>query len=251
MTDPYPRTNKPEEAADAVERLIPGGVPALDDDAAWAERDRQVQAALAAKREEDAAYERRKRAELLCAAGEFPKRAMDAAFSAKESEAIARVRDFTADKRTVLILAGGVGTGKTTACSWFALERGGGDPGFIRAATLERRGRYDAKLRDWLRGRSMLVIDDMGIELLDDQGVFRSLLDEVLDMFYADRKRLLITTNLHKERDAKKPNEPPQFRERYGERIASRLHETGRWQDCGAFDLRRVKPPANEERRAQ
>lgn len=146
----------------------------------------------------------------------------------------------------ILVLAGGTGGGKTTAAAWLALKSRDAMPGFIRASELERRGRYDKDLRGWIPERTSLVIDDIGAEVLDSKGVFRSFLDEIVDDFYSSRRRLILTTNLkpkitdeHRAECAKDGRDPePQFRERYGDRVRSRIVEVGQWAECGNVDLR-------------
>jgi DNA replication protein DnaC len=143
--------------------------------------------------------------------------------------------------KRMIILAGGVGAGKTTAAAWIALKGQDPRPGFLRVGELERRGRYDKKLDEWLRDKTSLVIDDVGTEVLDGKGVFVSLFGEVLDGFYANRRTIVMTTNLHKEKKDK--DDQPQFLERYGERVWSRLHQSGMWGACGGLDLRREQQP--------
>jgi hypothetical protein len=150
------------------------------------------------------------------------------------------------DPPTILVLAGGTGAGKTTVAAWIALKSYDAFPGFIQAGELESRGRYDKDLRGWLPERTSLVIDDIGAELLDGKGVFRSFLDEIVDRFYSSKRRLVITTNLRPKIDdayradcARDGIEPePQFRERYGDRVRSRIIQVGQWADCGNTDLR-------------
>lgn len=146
----------------------------------------------------------------------------------------------------ILVLAGGTGGGKTTATAWIALKGRDRMPGFIRASELERRGRYDKDLRTWIPERTSLVIDDIGAEVLDGKGVFRSFLDEIVDDFYSSKRRLIITTNLkpkiddaHRAECAAAGRDPePQFRERYGDRVRSRVIQIGQWAECGNTDLR-------------
>ena len=150
--------------------------------------------------------------------------------------------------KRLLVLAGGVGAGKTTAATWVALMGKDPRPGFIRASSLERRGRYDRKLEEWLEDKTSLVIDDVGTEVLDGKGVFRSLLDDTIDKFYSDKRTLVMTTNLRPRRarvgePGHDPNELEQFAERYGDRVASRLVQLGEWGDCGTRDLRREPQP--------
>lgn len=216
---------------------LPGGV-SLDDDAFWSARDAEVATARASEAAEGAAQDRRRRAARLHEEGGFPLLALDAAAAPRETPAMAAARRFAASDRTVLVLAGGVGAGKTSAAAWLALDHGGEASAFLRATELERRGRYDHELTTWLRARSLLVIDDLGAEVLDGKGVFVSLLDEVVDRATGNRQRVVITTNL---RQRAKDGSAPQFVERYGARIESRLHAGGMWADCGADDLRRAR----------
>jgi hypothetical protein len=157
-----------------------------------------------------------------------------------------------AEAKRVLLLGGGTGVGKTIAATWVALKSDDPMPGFIRASELERRGRYDKDLRGWIPERTSLVIDDLGAELLDGKGVFRSFLDEVVDQFYSSKRRLIITTNLepriteaYQASCTAEGREPePQFRERYGDRVRSRVIQIGMWAQCGNSDLRVPTRPA-------
>lgn len=222
-------------------KTIASALPSVDDldvpepPGGWDAYDAKVAAGIARERKAEAHTARLERVKQLREAS-FPAISLDAAFEAGSSKSLPTTSlkhagSFMAGSKAVLVLAGGTGAGKTTAAAWCALEAGGSSAGFIRASELEARGRYDRDLRTWLRERSLLVIDDLGVEVLDGKGVFRSLLDETIDMFYGNRKRVVITTNLSKA-DAI---------ERYGDRVMSRLHEVGAWGDCGAVDLRRTK----------
>ncbi|MFN0251708.1 MAG: ATP-binding protein [Kofleriaceae bacterium] len=232
---------------DALEEILAGRAPdlsALDIDT----RDVEVRRMLAEREAFDRAESRRLFAADLRDAGEFPARYVNAATAGpSDTPAMIGARKYLASRKSVLVLAGGVGAGKTTAAAWIAIEAGsahvtlpdarGSLPAFIRAAELEARGRYDKHLRTWLRERSMLVLDDLGAEFLDGKNAFSSLLDEVIELYYSNHRRIVITTNLRARRVG---DSEPQFIERYGERVASRLHEVGLWHECGARDLRRT-----------
>ena len=58
---------------------------------------------------------------------------------------------------------------------------------------------------------------------------WRSMLDELIDTFHGDRRPLLITTNC----------DVAGFKVRYGERIADRLRESGRWISVDGGSMRR------------
>lgn len=208
----------------------------------WKQRDREV-AELRAKDTAELEHSR-----MVTRAGElrdngFPEMAIDAALAElDDTTAMQRARMFVQMashglRKRLLILAGGVGVGKTTAATWVAMKGQDPRPGFIRISELERRGRYDKALGEWLEDKTSLVIDDVGAEYLDGKGAFRSLLDEIIDKFYSNKRTLVMTTNLRPKR--KSDDEGEQFYERYGDRVWSRLSQLGEWGDCGTRDLRR------------
>lgn len=206
----------------------------------WAQRDREV--ALA--RQQDAlATEQQRMAARSAELREngFPEMFVMAALGQlNDTLAMKFARLFVDTPRKLLVLAGGVGAGKTTAAAWVALKGQDPRPGFMRISELERRGRYDKRLDEWLKDKTSLVIDDVGAEVLDGKGVFRSLMDEVVDIFYSNRRTLVMTTNLRPARE--KADEEEQFFERYGDRVWSRVGQLGVWGDCGTRDLRRGTP---------
>jgi DNA replication protein DnaC len=208
----------------------------------WEQRDREVKAEI------EQATAEAERSRMLSRSSElrdngFPEMFVTAALGElAETPAILRARAFIQlvermPRKRLLLLAGGVGAGKTTAATFVLLKGQDPRPGFMRINELERRGRYDKKLDEWLKDKTSLVIDDVGAESLDGKGVFRSLLDEIVDMFYGNRRTLVMTTNLRPVREA--TDKEDQFRERYGERIWSRLGQVAMWGDCGTRDLRR------------
>lgn len=241
----------------------------LNDDAFWAARELELETTRKAAVAREVAHRRSVRAQVLRDAG-FPAIAVDGALalaaeadcvrpgvSLRRTAAVERAVDFAKDRHTslhlaggvglrnALMLAGGVGAGKTTAATWIALTSTDSAPAFIRATELERIGRtygHEKRLQELIRTSTSLVLDDLGAEVLDGRGVFEALICEVIDAFYGDRKMLVITANMRQRRAAGKPGaeptEPPQFRERYGERVFSRFREAGKWADCGATDLR-------------
>lgn len=206
----------------------------------WEQRDREV----AEQRAQDAAELEHLR--MATRAGELRDNGFPEMFVASalgelaDTDAMRHARKFVYLPRKLLVLAGGVGVGKTTAAAWVALKGQDPRPGFMRISELERRGRYDKKLDEWLRDKTSLVIDDVGAEVLDGKGVFRSLMDEVVDTFYSNRRTLVMTTNLRPRR--KDSAEQEQFLERYGDRVWSRLNQLGVWGDCGTRDLRKDLP---------
>ena len=150
-----------------------------------------------------------------------------------DTDAMKAARRFVEGDRTILVLLGGTGTGKTTAAAWAAYALNGRAPTFLRAVDLERAGRYDTELQKKVSAADVLVLDDLGVEFFDQKGNFASLVDAVVDEFYADRRRLIVTSNLS----------ATDLLARYGQRVTSRLSEVGVIEACGSKDLRRKAKP--------
>lgn len=146
----------------------------------------------------------------------------------------------------LIVLSGGTGTGKTTATSWWLwgwhrdpanwpeVSEWGTQPKcrgsavFVTAAALARWGRYNEAEMDTILRATLLAIDDLGSEYLDTKGAYLSLLDEIVNERYANRRPTVLTTNLNVN----------DFRERYGERIADRIRESGRFEALGDDSMR-------------
>jgi len=123
------------------------------------------------------------------------------------------------EEHTFLVLAGGVGTGKTIAAAWTieqACEHH--DICFMPAPQLAGFSRYgDSDELRWVLCCDLLVLDDLGMEHLGERGYFLSLFDEVVEERYENERRTVITTNFTGEH----------FVNRYGQRVADRLREAG------------------------
>jgi len=195
----------------------------------WDKHDAEIEARWRAGQEAKERERRKHHFSALAKAG-WPKRALTAAQNADlEHPAIKRVAEWLKEDRTILVLAGVAGCGKTVASARWALEdRLGHHTAFVRASTFARSSRFDSDTRNhWLRAYA-LALDDLGAEYVDAKGSLLTDLDELVDQFYGDCKRLLITTNLT----------PAQFRGRYGERVADRLRECGSWFSIASGSLR-------------
>lgn len=221
-------TDQPDTAADmfgpdALARLLAKA-------AARNERDARAKAAIPAQATDDRARWLSDR-HMALLAGKFPALAIDRAKrdDFRPTVAMAKAREFATSGRPILVLLGGVGTGKTNAATWLAREIGGARPGLVRSTALERRGRYDRDHDEWVSSRTFLVVDDLGVEFLDGKGAFLSLLDELVDVAIGDGRRLMLTANLSRQ----------DLADRVQARIWSRVCESGMVADCGRDDLRR------------
>lgn len=143
----------------------------------------------------------------------------------------------------LLALSGGPGSGKTTAGTlwlWRYVDAAVKQADvyqpnqrlpivFTTAVRLSRWQRYDSTKMETLLSADRVVVDDLGAEYLDEKGFYLSLLDELVNERYANLKPTLLTTNL----------DVIAFRARYGERIADRIRECGRFVSVGEKSLRR------------
>lgn len=127
---------------------------------------------------------------------------------------------------TLVCLSGNPGSGKTVAASNWIATAGRGL--FVKAARLARWERYDNNEMNLLLRASRLVIDDLGTEFQDSKGNFMAILDEVIDVRYDHSRPTVITTNLDAEA----------FKARYGERIADRIRETGKFVSLDGASMR-------------
>jgi hypothetical protein len=162
-------------------------------------------------------------------------------------------RSWWSSDKTILVLAGSKGVGKTVAAGWVASQdpytwpqlpklmgpypsfsgpkgamswRVG--PLFRDAVALSRVNRYKPEEVDELVSAATLVVDDLGVEFNDQKGAFASLLDEVVNSRYGNKLKTCLTTNLT----------AADFKARFGERIADRIREAGTWFEQGGVSLR-------------
>ena len=132
----------------------------------------------------------------------------------------------------MLCLSGPPGVGKSIAAAiWLAMH--GSRDGYrmwIQAAELARGYAYDPE-QYWKAARAYaLVIDDLGLEYLDNSDRYLATFEELVSKRFACKRKTCLTTNLG----------PAEFKARYGERIASRLNEDGAFIVCGGPDMRRM-----------
>lgn len=167
----------------------------------------------------------------------FPRRAVDVALEADvQAPAIAQLAAWSRDHdHGIAVLSGATGCGKTVAVTWLALQKQGRGqiaPKFLRASEFAGLSRYDADARARWSTPWWLVLDDLGAEYLDAKGSFKTDLDELVDVFYAGKRTLVITTNCAAD----------DFAARYGERVVDRLREAGTWIAIAANSMRRREP---------
>lgn len=155
----------------------------------------------------------------------------------KETASLRAAVDFAGSDGTLLVLAGGVGCGKTVAACAAAeayaiaaeRKRGNGyglyecsvrDAAFTKAMELARAGSFDREFWDALEAPRFLVVDDLGTEPLDEKGWALANLAALLDARYDALTKTVLTTNLPFAR----------FKARYcqdGGRLQDRIVEVG------------------------
>jgi DNA replication protein DnaC len=182
-----------------------------------------------------------------------------------ETAAITAVRELLDGDRPLLVLAGPRGTGKTVAAGYAVAERmrrkletieanarasgkdperalreykyrlfrdrerwGWRGPEFLTAHQLSRVSRFDDETWNALETTPLLIVDDLGVELLDRSGNLASAIDALVNARYAADLRFVATTNLSLA----------DFEHRYGERVIDRLHESGNFFACVGASLR-------------
>lgn len=197
---------------------------------AWAEAESEDIARHKAKQE------RKRLMDKLANTGAPERCAVAIAAGLNATTATAAVETFMASDKTFLLLSGSPGCGKTLAAC-VALKDGGR---FARAVEVSRLSLFDAEDRanfDALKKTRLLVLDDLGAEMLHDG--WRPALDELLDYRYGAMKPTILTTNLPptSEDEARTAS----FRGRYGARIADRIRHDGLVEKCGDKSLR-VRP---------
>lgn len=162
-----------------------------------------------------------------------PLRAVEYAVAAErlETQALQAARVAIDRRHEFALLLGGRGSGKTVAAVWWLGQPHPasrllivGAPRFVDAVALPTVDR-DRRMGELATARA-LVVDDLGMETEIDR--FRSLFDGLINARYGARLRTLVTSNLEVE----------PWKKRYGERVTSRLRESGGARSAGTEDLR-------------
>jgi hypothetical protein len=140
------------------------------------------------------------------------------------------LQDFLGSDMTLLVLSGGVGTRKSGSACYGLVMRAGryvtADELSGLAASRDEDGVVSYRQ---VKKAGLLVIDDLGGEYVDDKGWFVRALNAVIDARYSACLKTVLTTNLTAQ----------QFKATYGERIADRIRESGKWWDIGGQSVRR------------
>lgn len=179
---------------------------------------------------------------------------MDGEDGPEKTEPVRAALEFMKGPKTLLFLAGGEGCGKTVgACAAMEIafrkyalaQLGGGTRDnphaalFIKAIEVTRAGSFDHEFFKKLRAPSLLVLDDLGTEPLDEKGWTLANIRAVLDERYDLNRKTVSTTNLPLAR----------FTTRYcgdGGRLLGRIREAGAFVEFTGGSLR-GRPAAQVE----
>ncbi len=128
----------------------------------------------------------------------------------------------------LLILAGGVGTGKTTSAAVACLA----ERGYMVTATQTADHLFDRPWWASLESQRLVAIDDLGTERRDGEGYWLDRWRAFLDAMYRDKRRVVVTTNIPR----------PLFVERYvagdGGRTLERLRDGGMFSTVAGESMR-------------
>lgn len=142
-------------------------------------------------------------------------------------DALAAVKELLCDtKKTLLVLSGGVGTCRTGSASWLLGQLAGGV--FVEAEDLLSIALENKALYLRVKRARVVVVDDLGAEIADPKGHWKKTFNALFNAWYSSLAVVVITTNLTVE----------QFRDKYGERVADRLRERGRFVEIGGTSVR-------------
>ena len=168
-----------------------------------------------------------------------PRRFWDARLN-DATKSCKQVKKFLEGDEVFLLLTGSIGIGKTYACYAGIIEREEGGV-YHKAVRLSQLLFTDKRktIQD-IEDTGLLVLDDIGTEIITDKQWFDSILGSLIDYRYEWMRKTIITTNLT----------VTDFSKRYGERITSRLSESGSAREFIGKDIRKSekKPvPQNTE----
>lgn len=205
----------------------------------WREHDEQIAAQREAERLEEVERDKHRRRSRLVDLGLPPKDlelVLGGTAYMSETQAMGEAQALLESGKVILVLSGERGCGKTTAASWWVAQAHKGGSQYLvstramfrDASKLARQSRYDDKGMQDLERAEALVIDDLGIEYDDKSGATRSFFDALINSRYANMLPTVITTNLNGQ----------QFKARYGERVADRIREAGKFVELSDKSMR-------------
>ncbi len=132
-------------------------------------------------------------------------------------------------RETLLVLAGSTGIGKSIAAAHAIGAKGGL---WVNARSFEA-PKFDVGPAT---NANFLVLDDLGTEHVGEAGYANGRIAALLADRHSSERRTLATSNLRKKSRAE--TDPPQFTERYGDRLADRMNESGKYIGITGASLR-------------
>lgn len=165
-------------------------------------------------------------------------RSLEAAANADDTEALAVVKRWMAEKGKIwLALCGTPGTGKSVAATWAVREaiRTGSTAAFRKTSQVAKLSGFEAGAEELehLKNVDLLALDDFGTELLTDYA--KAQLFELLDARHEAYGRTILTSNLQWIGAGG-------MAERLGERLVDRIADGGTRQQLQKAPSMRRRP---------
>jgi hypothetical protein len=178
--------------------------------------------------------------------------------SLRATPAVLAVRAWLQSDKSILLLDGQPGTGKSCAAATAFLEAKrprwlDGEPdwdstgAFVDAADIAGNLFTDAtkELLTYLAVAPLVVIDELGVETAS--APWHSALDTLVNKRFGDPKlRTVLATNVSAARDRRGPEKPSPFQARYGDRIARRIREAGTVFHAERVEAQRTPEPRGD-----
>jgi hypothetical protein len=157
-----------------------------------------------------------------------------------QCDAWRKVRTFLEGRKGFLVLSGGKGTQKTGSACWALGQVDSG--AFLEAGAIIRLSIEQRKTWERIVGAQIVVLDDLGTEKRDGQGVFLAAFFELFNSVYSDCRRMIVTCNLTPGQFKAEPEQGG-----YGARVYDRLRESGMWCDIGGESVRGNREPGSDD----
>lgn len=162
----------------------------------------------------------------------IPRRVLDVELCEPASEAMSITARWADSPKWFLCLAGGPGTGKTTAAAGALLTLGG-----QMVTAMETTDHlFDRPWWAELETHRVIVLDDLGTEKPDTEGYWQARWFSLADQRYRNDQRLVVTTNMTRD------DWISRYCEGDGGRTRDRLREGGVFASLSGASMRRGEP---------
>jgi DNA replication protein DnaC len=130
------------------------------------------------------------------------------------TKALACAQSFALDRKTLLVLSGPPGCGKTFAAAWLVANSEKSSL-FFHISQLLRVSPYSSSDMRPIETAALLVLDDVGSEYADKNGMLLFVLDSLIEVRSSHLRKTVLTTNIPLA----------DFMQRYSGRITDRVRD--------------------------